>query len=444
MTDTPATVVRATFTPGDLRVSRQIFQIAREANDAVRVTACRAGLRVRCRRDADYQTLEAGESAVVQVGGAVELLRPAKGADGIVAVVWSEDDAHVVAEEPEPAEHSLSLAAPSLQVHPTVPSLPAPKSEGKWIKVSKSRPSPIPTQAVMESNMEREKLKPEEDEPREEEEHAAAKRHKSDEAARFFPHVCSTGRMRSLVFVASAMQVRPGLAVLLDETFQSLCSLDECSVLQCEAATFGEGKVSFWAAEAKKRWLVCEFEVFGLSKARSGELKVALCFKLCENASQEDLASFLGDAFGELHGSVDSCRAARDSMQLQVEFEDNEAEQSLASLFSSLSTECEPAPQPSAVATSLKRHQLQALQWMLDKELTYVHQLPPFWQERPVYGTRPWTPENAFSWGTLHISRIRTFLLIVQRFNEERHWYAKFPKPLIRVIGMASLPHFVC
>jgi hypothetical protein len=67
--------------------------------------------------------------------------------------------------------------------------------------------------------------------------------------------------------------------------------------------------------------------VYGLTKARRQEFKVALCFSLCEAAAVEKLTEFLGDAFGELHSSVEGCMSAGEDSQQDVEFQGSEAEQ---------------------------------------------------------------------------------------------------------------------
>jgi hypothetical protein len=425
LSEVELTITRLTFTPGDVRVSREVCRTSLLAGgERVKVVPCRAGLRFRRADDQNFSVLALDETAELEDGDAVELCRGANGTAGVLAYVRNIAVKAVTAPLSVVSSPSVAMSPPVMAMSPPVMACPSAScGGGQWIKVNK-----VSKSSSASSSPAPEQLK--------EAEPAPAKRAKlEDDAAAPVAHTCR-GRVRPALYVDATMQPKgEGAAAQLDERFQSVCVLNAQSVLECPDATFGDGKVSFWARETKRRGLVCEFQVFGLAKARRQEFKVALCFSLCEAASAEKLSDFLGDAFGELHSSVQGCMSAGADSQQDVEFQGSEAEQSLASLFASLSTECQPADQPISVGTLLRHHQLQALQWMMDKELVYVHQLPPFWQERAIYGQRPWGPANASTWGTRHVGMIRTFLLIVQRFNEDREWHDQFPKPLVRVIA---------
>lgn len=104
-------------------------------------------------------------------------------------------------------------------------------------------------------------------------------------------------------------------------------------------------------------------------------------------------------------------------IEVLVLFFRSDMEKNLAGLFESLSCQVRAAAQPVAVQTKLKKHQAEALGWMLDKEIYWRDRLPPFWQERRVFGPLPWCPENAAQWGAKHIAAAKTFLLIVARFD---------------------------
>ncbi len=117
-------------------------------------------------------------------------------------------------------------------------------------------------------------------------------------------------------------------------------------------------------------------------------------------------------------------------------------EKTLEGVFSSWDSTLSAAPavQPVAVQTALKSHQLQALGWMLDKEMSARHRLPPFWHERHVFDSVPWSSATASRWGARHFSMARTFLMVLARFARGKNWFFRFPKQLTsRILSMVPV-----
>jgi hypothetical protein len=208
---------------------------------------------------------------------------------------------------------------------------------------------------------------------------------------------------------------------LFDDRFRSRVEIDADGtlVLQSRRGRFGD-KISFWTLEAWKRGLVCDLECFGLGKP-DPDFSVALGFRQCPAASEQMLREFVSSALVSLP-TVAECVASRTDCQhnnKSVAFVGSDLEKTLEIVFSALNAhEISPAAQPQTVQTKLKLHQLQALEWMLRKEL-FRDKIPPFWQERNRYGPLPWSTDNAREWGTKHLAMTRTFLVSKERKKKD-------------------------
>ncbi len=127
----PLTVTRATFTPTDLRVSREVCRASVVA-DRVQLVACRAGLRVKQTAEAEFAMLErAGDVVLLEEGGCVELCRGSGGGPGVLAHVRAVEAARADTASPP------SVAVPA--------AMPAAEPRRGWIKVSKAKSGSSPS-----------------------------------------------------------------------------------------------------------------------------------------------------------------------------------------------------------------------------------------------------------------------------------------------------------
>lgn len=395
----PLDIGRSTWTAGDTRVSRLVCRVSLAESSFVLLEACR-DLRYRpSPAPADFVPLRKGESARLSHGAEVELLGCSP---PLVFRV-------------ERVPQKVSLPSPS---SPSSSSLSS--GGGAWLRVSKkSAPSPsavvavaTPTPTAAAPELKRARIEPASPSPR---------------------HVCS-GRMRGTgLFFADFLSVRPEFEGGLNRDFHAHLEIGT-DVLSCSEGSFGD-KAAFWISRAWDRGLVCAVEAFGLDEIPSkGQLSCALELRQCEKAGNRDLLEcFLEGAF-DLKASVAECVGFADESRKFVEFQGSETEQNLSKMFSQLATTCDPAPQPAAVATAMKKHQLQALQWMLNREIWQADAVPPFWEERNTFGPRPWRPDNARAWGKVHVRSVFTFMLVVQRFNCGRPFFSRFQKVLLPMI----------
>lgn len=338
--------------------------------------------------------------------------------------LWSADTMKVDLETPAVARAAASDMMEVDLETPAVPKAPATKSSSTWLKVSKKRDSPAAPMTQQPSTSEK-KFK------------VVDRVRPPVLSSRIVnPHQC-VGAARATFFVPLLVVAAEGAK--LDALFYSAVLPQEDGTLKVQddrCSLIADGKVTFWARESLKKGLVCELDLFGLEEQGDAvELWMGLAFKQCPAVTEDALVDFLGGALGDLlMKSPDSCSefvAAK--KQSKVAFGGSDMEKNLESVFSSLSSVVPAARQPRAVLTQLKAHQLTALGWMLSKE-KLRDRLPPFWQERAEFGPLPWRASEAGQWGTKHFQIVLTFLMIVARFNRNRPYYARFPKPLLSVI----------
>ena len=478
-----AEVGRRTWTPGDVRVSRQSCRVLVGARE-VRLQSLRATLpplEYRRRDDDPFSPLAFGETVVLPAGATVRLGTP-QVAFRLQAMAPAEEEKKEAGKnspsstngEPtltgslsEHAQEGSQLHMDPVQTKKASPALSkwttdssqgqsqdhasasqrsksttsslhgqsqessASQGGGGWIKVKKARrlappmsstspPSPPPrlhlASPASSSYM--------------------SKRRKRDD------HQCEGALSCKLYCAATLTAVSDRITERYSEMAQLQGAGGPLVAPGCQP--FDE-KITFWARQALERGFVCAFEVSALNRPdpETREFRVALGWKQCRvvrDAPERDLATFVGDSLS-MHSDMAACPLADEKES--VEFSGTETEQLLGDLMTQLSQSIMPARQPSVVHTPMKYHQLQALQFMLNKELVQFHALPPFWEERRRYGPRPWSSSNAHLWGTHHLDMAKTLLLMVNRFDRERgstSHLTRFPRTLVsHILSMVPI-----